>query len=267
MLFSPTMETQKSKNPELDALLPKNMRISNRKIKPTMIYVIYMYNTKTGDFLDKSFSKVLNYGDSLSDVADELIKRGDMYIKQTMTSPDIILDDPDKSTWFRKISNPIIHNSIIKGITFKRDIKGIFIYITDKMVARQRGSKKHILCRNVYELEACIEKAIKAINLANQSTEIAKSILIDERIYIKTDSRGVPSIVCNIIVPTPGNIQHFSKSRSLYKYSFDEALKQVREFRDMKIKELNLRPARPLTDVDIFNIQELKAKYDKLKPE
>ena len=267
MLFSPTMEHIKSKNPELNALLPYNMYIMKNKTKTCLRQYIYMYNIKTGDFLDKSFSKVLKYGDSIPDIVSELTKLNDMYIKNCLLSPDIVLDDPRESTWLKKISNPLMHKKTIIGISFVRSFTCIYVRITNKFITKTLGREINIPCKNIYNLENCINEAIEIINSFEQPKKVSNSILIEDRIYIKTDSLGTNYIICNMTIQVDGKSRGFGKSRSLHKYSFDDALQQAREFRDMKIKELNLRPARPLTDVDIFNIQDLKAKYDKLKPE
>lgn len=267
MLFSPTMEHIKSKNPELNALLPYNMHIMKSKTRTCLKQYIYMHNIKTGDFLDKSFSKVLMDGDSIPDIMSELIKLSDMYIRNCLLSPDIALDDPREFTWLKKISNPLMHKNTIIGISFTRRFTCIYVLITNKFITKTLGRKINIPCKNIYNLENCINEAIEIINSFEQPKKVSKSILIEDRIYIKTDSLGTDYIICNMTIQIDGKSKGFGKSRSLYKYSFDEALKQVREFRDKTLKELNLRPARQLTELDILNIQELKSKYDNLKPE
>jgi hypothetical protein len=266
MLFSPTMETRKSKNPELRALLPKNMHITKNGSNYYLENYVYMYNTISGDFLDKSISIRLYDGNSISKVKDELLKRVAVHIKQTITLPGVVLDDLDNTEWFKKVINPLIHKDTIKGISITRRYGGVFIYINHVNVSKHLGLRKQISCSNIFDLENAIGQAVEIIKSVEQPV-IPTTILIEDRIYIKNGSNGSPGITCSITINMSSKKQYLSKFTSLNKYSFSEALSIVRTFRDETIKKYNLRPARPLTKVDIFNIEHLKAKYDNLKPE
>ena len=266
MLFSPTMEYRRTKNLELNKILPKNMYITKKSTYFCIEHKIYAFNNKTGDFLDKLLHIVIKDNESIDETIQKLTIRSAEYINKNFNSPEIVLGKPDDSTWLKKTLNPRVHKKICKGISIERKFGGIMIRINTIQVAKNSGKIKNILCKNVYSLESCIDSAIEIIKSVG-TTSISKSILLEDRIYFR-EARNIPLISCGISQRIANNkLLRFDIAKSLNKYSVDEALKQVREFRDMKIKELNLRPARPLTELDILNIEKLKSKYDNLKPE
>lgn len=258
MIYTDDMEHRKSKNPELAAILGTDTMIVKINGIVYIRTLLCITNILDGSFHDQHVGTKVNVGDSIiHKLREHRIKCA--HTKHSLDLTTFVCSKMSEIKIFSRSENRMVNVIAPKGITLSRAFNAIDIVVNGW---KRAASDKHMLfkCTNINNLAHDIEEASKFINIKN--TDDRDMRRIEDYVYIRLSQHGVPLMCGSISVPDPVlKLKTKSITRSLKKFSFDEALEMVRNWKHDQFKKYNINPTETSLNVDVTDIKALREEY------